>query len=195
MGRPLTAVLAVWAALLPDPAAGQWPRWLEDSQAEVRAGLSVGSHSASAAALDIVPKVSLDVVLKRQINSSWTVFGGYCRTAFGCEEGFCTGLDLSIVGSHGVLGTEWTPDVPWLRGQPWARGGLLFGSTRAGTKGDPPQFGPGIDIGVGGTVPFGRVLLLPGVSYRWLSANTASNTAHAVALSLQLGLGVRLGNE
>ena len=188
----LLAVLPALAALLPAPAAGQWADWLGDAQAEVRTGVSVGSHSESAAALDIVPKVSVDLVFKRQVNSSWTAFGGYYRTAFGCEEGFCTGLDLSIVGSHGVLGAEWTPAPGGLRGQPWARAGLLYGSTEAGMRGDSPQFGPGIDLGAGGMVSFGRLLLLPGVSYRWLSANTASRSAHAVALSLQLGFAIRL---
>lgn len=185
--------LAAWAALLPCPASGQWAEWLRDSQAELRTGVSVGSHSASAAALDIVPKISVDVVFKRQVHSSWFAFGGYYRTAFGCEEGFCTGLDLSIVGNHGVLGAEWTPQLPGLRGQPWARAGLLFGSTEAGTGGDAPQFGPGIDIGAGAVVSFGRLLLLPGVSYRWLNANTSSRSAHAVALTLHLGIGIRLG--
>ncbi len=190
-GRALLAALA-WAVLLPGSAVAQWREWLGDSQAEVRTGLSVGSHSASRAALDIVPKISVDVVFKRRVHPSWSAFGGYYRTAFGCEEGFCTGLDLSIVGNHGVLGAEWTPDVPWLRGQPWARAGLLFGSTEAGMGGDSPQFGPGIDVGAGAMVSFARLLLLPGVSYRWLSANTSSRSAHAVALSFHLGFGIRL---
>lgn len=192
MARPLTVVLTACAALLPWPLAGQWTEWLGDSEAEVRTGLSVGSHSASGAALDIVPKISVDVVFKRRVNSSWAAFGGYYRTAFGCEEGFCTGLDPAIVGNHAVLGAEWAPDVPGLRGQPWARGGVLFGSTEAGMGGDAPQFGPGIDVGAGAVVSFGRLLLLPGVSYRWLSANTTSRSAHAVALSMQLGLGIKL---
>ena len=193
VGRSLLAAATLaWAALLPGSAAGQWTDWLGDSQAELRTGLSVGSHSESGAALDIVPKISVDVVFKRQVHPSWSAFGGYYRTTFGCEEGFCTGLDLSIVGNHGVLGAEWTPHMPWLRGQPWARAGLLFGSTEAGMDGDSPQFGPGIGLGAGAVVSFGRLLLLPGVSYRWLSANTTSDSAHAVALSMQLGFGIRL---
>ena len=191
--RPaVLAGLLAWGAFLPASAAGQWSRWLVDTQAEVRTGLSVGSHSASAAALDFVPKLSVDLVFKRRFASSWTAFGGYYRTAFGCEEGFCTGLDLSIVGNHGVLGAEWTPDLGGLRGQPWARAAVLFGSTEAGTRGDPPQFGPGIDLGAGAMVSFGRLLLLPGVSCRWLSANTSRRSAHAVALSMELGFAIGL---
>ena len=77
------------------------------TQAEVRGGLTVGSHSASAAALDIAPAVSFDVVLKRQVTPSIAVFGGFFRTAFGCEEGFCKDRNLTVVGNHGALGGEW----------------------------------------------------------------------------------------
>lgn len=193
LARALLLALAS-ATLVPGSAAGQWTEGPGDTRAEVSTGLSVGSHSASGAALDIVPRISVDVVLKRQVHDSWSVFGGYYRTAFGCEEGFCTGLDLSIVGNHGVLGAEWTPELSWLRGHPWARAGLLFGSTEAGMGGDSPQFGPGIAIGLGATVPYGRLALLPGVSYRWLTANTTSSSAHAVALSMHLGFGIRLSS-
>lgn len=188
----LVCGLLASVGLVPRPAAGQWTEWLGDTQAELHAGVSVGSHSASAAALDIVPKISMDVVFKRRVHPSWSAFGGYYRTAFGCEEGFCTGLDLSIVGNHGVLGAEWTPELTWLTGDPWLRAGLLFGFTEAGTRGDAPQFGPGIDVGAGGIVSFGRLLLLPGFSYRRLSANTASDSAHAHALTLHMGFGIRL---
>ena len=190
--RWLSWLALAWVPLLPGGATGQLAGFLGESHAEVRTGVTVGSHSASSAALDIVPKLSFDVVVKRRVAPSWSAFGGYYRTAFGCEEGFCTGLDLSVVGNHGVLGAEWAPRFPIPRGQPWLRTGVLFGSTEVGTTGDPPQFGPGLDVGAGAVVPVGQLLLLPGVSYRWLSANTASRTAHAVALSFHIGLGIRL---
>ena len=190
--RWLAWLAVAWVPLLPGGAAGQLADLLGESHAEVRTGLSVGSHSASAAALDIVPKLSFDVVVKRRVGPSWSAFGGYYRTVFGCEEGFCTGLDLSVVGNHGVLGAEWAPRFPVPRGQPWLRTGLLFGSTEVGTTGDPPEFGPGLDLGAGAVVPVGWLLVLPGLSYRWLSANTASRSGHAVALSFHLGLGIRL---
>ena len=84
-------------------------------QAEVRGGLTVGSHSASAAALDIAPAVSFDVALKRQVTPSIAVFGGFFRTAFGCEEGFCKERNLTVVGNHGALGAEWGAAGAWLR--------------------------------------------------------------------------------
>ena len=180
MGRRLAMAVAVGAALVHGAAAGQ-------TQAEFRGGLTVGSHSASAAALDVAPSVSYDVVIRTQIRSSFAVFGGFFRTAFGCEEGFCTDRELTVVGNHGALGAEFG------RGGPWVRVGLLFGSTRVGTEGDSPELGIGVHAGGGLTIGVGRLRFLPGVSYRWMSANTASTSDHAIALALDLGVGIRLG--
>ena len=181
------------AALVPHTAAGQLPDWVGEVEAEVRTGVTIGSHSRSAAALDIVPKLSFDVLVKRRLVPHLSVFGGYFRTAFGCEEGFCTGTDLTVVGNHGALGVQWDPTVSWLQGEPWIHAGLLFGSTRAGTEGDQPRPGVGMLFGTGATVGFvGRLVFMPGLSYRWLTANTVSSTAHAIALSLHLGFGMKL---
>ncbi|MYG81267.1 MAG: hypothetical protein F4187_05620 [Gemmatimonadetes bacterium] len=190
--RTLFAALAV-GALAPGSAAGQLPSWLGNTGVEIRAGASIGSHSASAAALDLVPKPSFDVVVKSEVIPALSVFGGYYMTAFGCEEGFCTERDLSIVGNHAALGAEWMPRLSQLLFRPWVRGGFLFGTTEAGTEGEPPSAGIGADVGVGVEVALGRVLVLPGVSYRYLTANTESSTAEAVALSFHVGLGIRLG--
>ena len=192
--RSLLAALAAMT-VLPGTVTGQLPDWLGQTQAEVRTGLSIGSHSASAAALEVVPKLSVDVVLKRQMIPTLSAFGGYYRTAFGCEEGFCTDRDVTVVGNHGVLGVEWAPLVPRLRGQPWLRAGVLMGSTEAGTEGESPELGIGADLGAGATVSFGRLLFMPGVSYRWLKANTVSTSAHAVALSFHLGFGIELSGR
>lgn len=188
----IPAALAV-AVLVPHTVAGQLPGWVGEVEAEVRTGMTIGSHSGSAAALDFVPRLSVDFVLKRRIAPNLSVFGGYFRTAFGCEDGFCAGNDLTVVGSHGALGVQWDPTASWLRGRPWFHGGLLFGSTEAGTVGDEPEPGAGLLLGTGATVQLvGRLLFMPGLSYRWLSANTASSSAHAVALSLHFGFGMKL---
>ena len=173
------AVLAV--AMLSPAALGA------QTQAEVRGGLTVGSHSASAAALDIAPAVSFDVVIKRQVTPSIAVFGGFFRTAFGCEEGFCKDRNLTIVGNHGALGGEWG------MGSAWLRGGVLFGSTRVGTEGEPAEMGVGAHAAAGLNIGIGRLRFLPGVSYRWMSAATATSTDHAIALALDLGFGIQLG--
>lgn len=167
------------AALTPASVAAQL-------QAEVRGGLTVGSHSASAAALDIAPAMSFDVVVKRQMMPSVAIFGGFFRTSFGCEEGFCKDRDILVVGTHGALGAEWSGGVPWIRA------GLLFGTTEAGTEGEAPEAGMGFHAAAGLSVGSGRFRFLPGVSYRWLSASTASASDRAVALALDLGFGIRL---
>ena len=190
--RALIAVLGL-VAVAPGSAMGQLPSWLGQSGVEVRAGASIGSHSASAAALDVIPKPSFDLVVKTEVIPTLSAFGGYYRTAFGCEEGFCTKRDLSVVGNHVALGAEWVPRLPQLLFQPWLRAGFLFGTTEVGTEGDPPSAGMGADVGVGLQIAMGRVLVLPGASYRYLTANTESSTAEAVALSFHVGLGIRLG--
>ena len=156
-------------------------------QAEVRGGLTVGSHSGSAAALDIAPSLSYDVLIKQQVAPTLAVFGGFFRTAFGCEEGFCKDRDIMVVGNHGALGAEWSPGTPWLRG------GVLFGTTQAGTEGESPEAGIGFHVAMGLAIGAGRMRFLPGVSYRWLSANTPSNADHAIALALDLGFGIQIG--
>lgn len=177
--RIFPAVLA-GAVVTPAPAAAQF-------QAELRGGLTVGSHSASAAALDLVPAMSFDVVVKREMIPSLAIFGGFFRTSFGCEEGFCKDRDILVVGNHGALGAEWSGGVPWVRA------GLLFGTTEAGTLGDAPEAGIGMHAAAGLSIGSGRFRFLPGVSYRWLSASTASASDHAVALALDLGFGIRMG--
>lgn len=177
--RILVATVA-GVALTPASAAAQF-------QAEVRGGLTVGSHSGSAAALDVAPAMSFDVVVKRQLMPSVAIFGGFFRTSFGCEEGFCKDRDILVVGNHGALGAEWSGGVPWIRA------GLLFGTTEAGTLGEAPTAGIGLHAAAGLSVGSGRFRFLPGVSYRWLSANTASASDHAVALALDLGFGIRMG--
>ena len=177
----------------PGGAAAQLSDWLGRAGVEVRGGVSVGNHSESAAALELTPEPSFDVVLKTEIISTLSVFGGYYRTAFGCVEGFCTGRDITVVGNHGAVGALWVPDIPQLPMGPWIRAGLLMGTTRAGTEGDPPDIGFGFEFGAGLQRRFGRVQAFPGVSYRYLTANTPSSSAYAVALSAHLGIAIGLG--
>lgn len=192
VGRLLMAALA-WVAMVPGTAWAQLPAWLGQTAVEVRAGASIGSHSASAAALDIVPKPSFDLVVKAEVIPTLSAFGGYYRTAFGCDDGFCIKRDVTVVGNHVAVGAEWVPDIPQLLFQPWLRAGFLFGTTEAGTEGEAPSAGIGADAGVGLEVALGRVHVLPGVSYRYLTANTESSTAEAVALSFHVGLAIGLG--
>ena len=175
-------LLAALAGVALAPASA-----IAQMQAEVRGGLTVGSHSGSGAALDIAPAMSFDVVVKRQMTPAIAVFGGFFRTAFGCEEAFCKDREITVVGNHGALGAEWS------HGAPWIRAAVLFGTTQAGTEGEAPEAGIGLHAAAGLAIGAGRFRFLPGVSYRWLSASTPSASDHAVALALDLGFGIQMG--
>jgi len=173
--------MALGAMLVQSPAAGQ-------THAELRGGFTVGSHTGTAAGLDFAPALSYEALVVRQITPRLSVYGGYVRTAFGCEEGFCLDRDLTVTGNHGVLGAEAR------QGWAWLRLGLLLGVTEVGTEGESPDLGPGIHAGAGFTLGSGRISFRPGLSYRWLSAKTSSSADHAVAVGVDLGVGIRLGS-
>ena len=182
MNRRLMQTLILAAAFAHGSASGQM-------QAEVRGGLTIGSHSASFAALDIKPSISFDAVVRRQIHPRFAVFGGYFRTAFGCTEGFCKDQDptITIVGNHGVLGVEWGSGGPWLRT------GLMLGTTGAGSRGDAPTIGIGFHAAGGLTVGSGGFRFLPGLSWRRMQAKSASDDDTATAISLDFGFAYQLG--
>lgn len=181
----LAAVLSGVAIAFPGAAEAQTP--VGSIQFEARGGLTVGSHTGSAAALDIAPAVSFDLVVRRQMWRQVALFAGYYRTAFGCEEGYCTDQDITVTGNHGALGAEWGSGGMWLRL------GALVGTTAAGTDGDEPEMGVGVLGAAGLTVGSGRLRFLPGVSYRWMSANSASDSDSAIALALDIGFSVHWG--
>ena len=195
MNRRMIHALLLGAALTHGSAAAQTGQM----QVEARGGLTIGSHSASAAGLEIVPALSFDIVIRRQILESIAAYGGFFRTSFGCEseESFCANQDpsITIVGTHGVVGVEWGPPGMGRTGiQPWVRGGLMYGSTKAGTLGGAPQPGIGIHAAGGLSVGSGQFRFLPGLSYRRMSATQEGDSdAHAVALAVDLGFAYRIG--
>lgn len=188
---PRVAIAAIACALAPAfgdvLASAQENGVAQEMQVELRTGLTVGSHSGSAAALDIAPSLSVDVAVRRQMWPRIALFAGYHRTAFGCEEGYCTGQDVAVTANHAAVGAEWGSDGPWVRL------GLMLGTTNAGTDGEAPKLGAGILGSAGLRIGSGRVRFMPGVSYRWMSANTTSESHQAIALALDLGLAVRVG--
>lgn len=181
-GLPLRfCALALGAALVHGPAAAQ-------TRAELRAGYTVGSHSGTAAGLDMAPALSYEALVVRPITPLLSVYGGYTRTTFGCEEGFCQDRDLTVTGSHAVLGAEARKAWAWLRL------GLLVGKMEVGGEGESPDLGPGVHVGAGITLGSGLLSFRPGVSYRWMGASTPSSSDHAVAVAGELGVGILLGS-
>jgi hypothetical protein len=172
--------VALVAVFFQGPVSGQ-------TRAELRAGYTVGSHSGTAAGLDMAPALSYEAMVVRPITPLFSIYGGYARTAFGCEEGFCLDRDLTVTGNHAVLGAE--AHKAWA----WLRLGLLLGKTEVGTEGESPDLGPGIHFGAGITLGSGRLSFRPGLSYRRMGASTPSSSDHAVAVAAELGVGIRLG--
>jgi hypothetical protein len=174
--------LAMGVMLVPTPVVGQ-------IQAEIRGGITVGSHTGTAAGLDFAPALSFEALVVHQITPLISAYGGYARTSFGCKEGFCLDRDLNVTGNHVVVGAEARKRWAWLRL------GVLLGKTEVGSEGESPDLGPGLDAGAGVALGSGRLSFLPGISYRWMAANTPSNSDHAVAVGLGLGVRVRFGSH
>jgi hypothetical protein len=181
MSKPSRALLAltIGMAVGSGPAAGQ-------THAEGWGGFAVGSYTATAAGLDLAPRLSFQAVVYRGMTPRLGLYGGYARTAFGCEEGFCLDRSLTVTGNHGLLGVQVGDQGPWVRL------GLMLGTVAVGSEGEAADLGAGIHGAAGLTLGAGRLRFLPALSYRWLSANDALGSGHAVAMALELGVRYRL---
>ena len=180
MSLRFSVLLLLCVGFSVEPVEGQY-------SLEIKNGLTIGSHTATAAALEVEPAYSFEVLVAKRLGPSMSLYGGYSRTNFGCVEGFCRGRDLKVTGSHVTLGLELQ------KGSPWVRFGLLFGDTRVGTEGDATEAGIGFRAGTGFAFGLGRLRMRPGVSYSLMNAATSSGEDHAMALSLELGVGIPLG--
>lgn len=176
----LAAALMLAAALGPAGAAAQ------QASAEIRGGPTVGNHTSTAAGLDWAAAFSYELRVRRQVRPRLALTAGYLRTAFRCEEGFCRGSEPTVVGSHAALGAEVS------LGGLWARIGGLYGTVRVGTHGEAPRAGIGLEAGAGFRFRLGPLLVGPGVSWRRMPADTPSSADRAVALGIDLGVGLDL---
>ena len=200
---PAVAVLAVvaasWAA--PTSAGAQdTEAGVQDTEVgaaavegglrvEMLGGMTIGSHTESAAGLDMAPSASFGIGASMGVwRPDFAVFAAFQRAAFGCEEGYCVNAGHTVAGNHGAVGVEWAPSRAWMRA------GLLLGVVKAGDVGS--NFGIGV-LGAGGfTAGTGKLRFKPGVSYRWMQAATeAEPDAKAIALGLEIGLDYLLGGN
>lgn len=207
VGAALTAVLGAVAAHLPATAQSQ-----ETLQVEVRAGITAGNHSTSAAAFEMAPRLSFDILFRRQVAPGIGAYGGFLRTSFGCKEHFCLQVgdapELRLVGNHIVVGGEWSPaGMADASARPWVRAGVMYGSAgmTRGADHDPethpqPEAGIGIHTSVGLNVGKGSFLFVPGLTRRQMSASqpreeggNAADDATAFAYSIDLAIAYRIG--
>jgi hypothetical protein len=152
---------------------------------ELRGGTAVGSHTATAAAMELEPGLSVAGLLLLQTSGVIGIYAGFVRTEFGCINGFCTDRDITITGNDIRLGLSLS------RGRPWLQFGLLYGGTGAAT--DEPNGGLGFETSLGLAFSLGKLRFSPGLAYRRHDADTAIRKDHAVSLSLDLGVQLRLG--
>jgi len=153
---------------------------------EVRGGTAVGSHTATAAAMELEPGLSVAGLISLQTSGVLGLYAGFVRTQFGCTNGFCTDRDITFTGNDARLGLSLS------RGGPWMQVGLLYGGT--GTDGDNLNGGIGFEAGLGLVFSAGKLRFSPGLIYRQHNASTEIRTDHAVSLTLDLGIGLQLRN-
>lgn len=131
---------------------------------EGRVGGAVGNHVPAAAGLETLPGLSLTGLVEYAPVSSASIYAGYSRASFGCEEGFCTDDEVTITTQgfgagvrvhHGRL--------------PWLRAGALFYDSAISTSGGDHQNDAilGFEVGAGYDIPvYPRLAIVPGIYFR-----------------------------
>lgn len=188
LGRATRAAALVLAIL----AAGLSPETVVAQRfgLEVRGGAAVGSYTATAAGLDMLPALSFGAALETRISGPISAYLAFTRSSFGCEEGFCAARDVSLTSQGLVVGARWRPGLPWLRA------GLALQSLRltADDQEEKSDLGVGWDLAGGLEIPVtGRSSLRPGLTYVRHAATTDQGDGHVALLALELGVAVRLG--
>ena len=154
---------------------------------EVRLGATVGSHTATAAGLELLPGASLGVLVEVSVNGPVGVYAGLVQTTFGCDAGFCTDRDVVITGRSAAGG------IALRRGRVWTRLGLLYGVVQPETEESSSAAGLGFDGSVGIEFRIARVIFSPGIVLRRHDGGDDPNTERAVSLGLELGMAFLLG--
>lgn len=181
----MRAVLAVvlgalaLAPLAPARAVAQAVR------AELSAGVAVGNYTSSEAGLDLLPRPAFGALVEVWPARTLAGYVGFTRSTFGCNEGFCTGRDVSMTSQGLVAGARWSPGIPW------ARVGLAVqGLTiRGGGSDESSDVGLGVEAAVGVELPAWRQFRLrPGVRYLRHNASTNMGEGHVALLALDVGV-------
>jgi hypothetical protein len=155
---------------------------------EIRGGGAIGNHAPAAAGLETVAGLALSAAVEMSPVRFASLYAGYTRASFGCEEGFCTGRDVTFTSSGFGAGARL--HLPRL---PWVRAGVLYHAldTRADGGEHTADPGLGYELGAGATVPLSpRIRLLPGLVYRRHGTTTdgVGDTDTTSLLSAEVGL-------
>lgn len=160
---------------------------------ELRGGAGAGSYGATGAGFQLVPQPAGSAALSYGFRPGLAAYGAYSFARFGCEEGFCTGVEPVFTSQGGEAGLRAELQLPL---RPWVRGGAVMhsldGESPAGEESSDAAFGLAAGAGLG--FPLGsRLVLTPGVGYtRYTAASPAGDHVVAVVTG-DLGLRIRLG--
>lgn len=177
--RAALAGAVVLAAVSPAPAAAQ------QVIVELLGGAAIGNYTDTDAGLDVVPGPAFGVLLELRPTETLAGYAGFTRSSFGCEEGFCSGRDVSMTSQGIVLGGRWAPGIPWVRA------GLAFQGLTLRAEGPDSRFdpGPGFEVAAGVEVPLWRqIRVRPGVTWLRHDASTELGGGHVSLLAFQVGV-------
>ena len=149
---------------------------------EARLGTTVGSHTATAAGLELLPGPSLGVLLEVSLNERVGVYAGFVQTSFGCESGFCINRDVVIKGRSAAGG------IALRRGWAWTRIGLLFGVVEPESEDSSSAAGFGLDGVVGVEFRVGPVIFTPGAVLRRHDGGGGANSERAASVGVDFGI-------
>jgi hypothetical protein len=181
MKTGLFVLLAIGASALPAGA---------QLALEVRGGGVVGNHAPAAAGLETVVGPAWAVALEQRVLPLASLYFGYSRSSFGCEQGFCTGREVTFTSQGLAAGARLHP-----RGLPWLRAGALYHGvdTRAEGASESRDAGPGFELATGFVIPLpGSASLLPGLAYRRHSSRGDDSSRPTSLLGAELALRVPL---
>jgi hypothetical protein len=158
---------------------------------EVRGGAAIGAYEATEAGRQDVPGPSFGATVGYAFTPRLEAFAGYSRDAFGCEEGFCAGVDPTFTRSGAEAGLR-----VQLPARLWVRAGLAAHklSVSSGAPGGDRDSGPaaGVRLGAGFGIPLGpRLSVTPGIEYSRFTTDLDEGS-HGVGVVVgSVGLRVR----
>jgi len=182
--RPiLAASLAALSLLSAAPAAAQL-------SLELRGGAGAGSYGATGAGFQFVPQPAGSATLDFAFHPRAAAYAGYGFARFGCEEGFCAGVDPTFTSQGFSAGLRFE-----LPAGVWARGGAVAHTLEAesprGAESSDAAFG--FEAGAGLGLRLGpRLTFTPGIGYTRYAASVDGSDEPVAFVTGELGLRITL---
>ena len=181
--RPLITALAAVASLV----AGSEAR--AQLSIEVRGAAAVGAYEVTGAGLQTVPGPAFGATLGYAVRPTVEVFAGYSRATFGCDEGFCAGVEPTFTSAGAEAGAR--VELP---ARLWVRGGLALQSLAVDAENadDSSDAALGVKVGAGFAFPLGRrISITPGFDYTRFTTNLDGGDDGVGVLTGGVGLRLR----